>query len=267
MTAPQTQPDPHVATGTPAQLRAQFRAGEVRQTSALCNGYMQANLAVIPEAWADDFEAFLMANPAACPLLARGRAGEWGLPALGEFDLRQDLPLYRLFRNGRPTAHCANVASYWTADLTAFAIGCSLSFEADLLAAGVTLRCHGAGRSCSAFDTTLSNRPAGGFGGNLVVSMRAIPEDQVALAIAVTTAHPETHGAPVHIGDPAAIGVNLSRPIDGLGLTDIQPGEVPVFWACGVTMERAITSARIPFAITHAPGHMLITDRRVKGCP
>lgn len=254
-------------TDTPAQWRARFRKGEVRQTSALCDGYGQANLAVLPEAWADDFEAFLRANPAACPLLARGRAGEWGLPALGDFDLRSDLPLYRLFRNGKPAAHAADVSGYWTADLVAFAIGCSLSFEADLVAAGVTLRCHGAGRSCSAFDTAIPNRAAGGFGGNLVVSMRAIPAGQVELATRVTRDHPQSHGAPVHTGDPAAIGVDLAKPIDGIGLTDILPGEVPVFWACGVTMERAIASARIPFAITHAPGHMLITDTRVKGQP
>lgn len=257
----------HTAADTPAQWRARFRKGEVRQTSALCDGYGQANLAVIPAALADGFEAFLRANPAACPLLARGRAGDWGLPALGDFDLRRDLPLYRLFRNGRPIEECADVSAHWTADLVAFAIGCSLSFEADLVAAGVRLRCHGAGRSCSAFDTTIPNRAAGGFGGNLVVSMRAIAADQVALATSVTKAHPQSHGAPVHVGNPAAIGVDLAKPVDGIGLTDIGPGEVPVFWACGVTMERALASARIPFAITHAPGHMLITDRRVKGQP
>ncbi len=107
--------------------------------------------------------------------------------------------------------------------------------------------------------------PAGRFGGNLVVSMRAIPADQVALASEVTRNHPEAHGAPVHAGDPRAIGVDLSRPIDGIGLTDIDAGEVAVFWACGVTMERAITAARLPFAITHAPGHMLVTDLRAGG--
>lgn len=250
---------------SPAAWRARFRAGEVRPTAALCPGHMQANLAVVPEAWADGFEAFLRANPAACPLLARGEAGAVGLPGLGDFDLRTDLPLYRLFRDGQAVARSGDVAGVWTADLVAFAIGCSLSFEGALVAAGVDLRCHGPGRSCSAFDTALPNRAAGGFGGHLVVSMRAVRRDQVELAVAVTAAHPETHGAPVHVGDPAAIGVDLSRPIDGIGLTDIGPDEVPVFWACGVTMERAIASARLPFAITHAPGHMLITDQPVRG--
>lgn len=250
---------------TPAEWRARFRAGEVRQTAALCPGFAQANMAFIPAAFADDFEGFLRANPAACPLLARGRAGEPALPDLGDFDLRHDLPLYRLFREGRAAERVADIAAEWRDDLVPFAIGCSLSFEADLVAAGVTLRCHAPGVSCSAFDTAIPNRAAGPFGGPLVVTMRAIPADQVALAEAVTRAHPDAHGAPVHAGDPAAIGVDLSRPIDELGLTDIRPGEVPVFWACGVTMERAIAAARLPFAITHAPGHMLITDRRAGG--
>lgn len=252
---------------TPADWRARFRAGEVRQTAALCPGYTQANLALIPATHADAFESFLRANPAACPLLARGQAGDPTLPQLGSIDLRHDLPLYRPFRDGAALPTTPDIADLWTDDLTPFAIGCSLSFEADLVAAGVTLRCHGEGRSCSAFDTTIPNTPAGPFAGTLVVSMRAIPAAQVPLATAITKAHPDAHGAPVHAGDPAAIGVDLSRPIDGLGLTDILPGETPVFWACGVTLERAIASARLPFAITHAPGHMLITDRPANGGP
>lgn len=252
---------------TPAAWRARFRAGEVRQTAALCPGRMQANLALIPAAHADAFETFLWANPAACPLLSRGRAGDPGLPDLGQIDLRHDLPLYRPFRDGIAQPLVPDIGALWTDDLTPFAIGCSLSFEADLVAAGVSLRCHGEGRSCSAFDTAIPNAPSGPFSGTLVVSMRAIRTDQVALATAITKAHPDAHGAPVHAGDPAAIGVDLTKPIDGLGLTDIQPGETPVFWACGVTLERAIASARLPFAITHAPGHMLITDRPANGGP
>lgn len=247
---------------TPADWRMRFRAGEVRQTAALCPGFVQANMAFIPAEHADDFADFLNANPVACPLLARGRAGSAELPELGEMDLRSDLPLYRIFRDGRSTERLADITPLWREDLVPFAIGCSLTFEADLVKAGIALRCHAPGLSCSAFDTTIANGSAGPFGGNLVVSMRAIRADQVALAEATTRAHPEAHGAPVHVGDPAAIGVDLAQPIDGLGLTDIMPGEVPVFWACGVTMERAITAAGLPFAITHAPGHMLIADRR-----
>jgi len=246
---------------TPAEWRARFRDGDVRQTAALCPGYTQANMAFIPAAFADDFEAFLRANSGACPLLARGAAGVPELPELGDFDLRSDLPLYRLFEDGTAGERVPDVFDRWRDDLVAFAIGCSLTFEADLVSAGVALRCYGPGVSCSAFDTNIANVSSGPFGGSLVVSMRAIQAGQVEQTFAVTRAHPDSHGAPIHAGDPFEIGVDLNKPIDGLGLHDIREGEVPVFWACGVTMERAITSARLPFAITHAPGHMLITDR------
>ena len=248
---------------TPREWRARFRSGESRQTAALAPGYVQANIAVLPARFADDFEAFLRANPAACPLVARSAAGDPALPALGDaIDIRTDLPKYRIFRDGRPAVFAQDIVDLWQDDLVTFAIGCSLTFEADLVAAGVALRCYGPGVSCSAFDTNIANVPAGPFGGNLVVSMRAVRRDQLDRAISVTSAHPDSHGAPVHSGNPAAIGVDLGKPIDGLGLIDIRDDEVPVFWACGVTMERAITSAGVPFAITHAPGHMLITDRR-----
>lgn len=247
---------------TPAAWRARFRAGEARQTAALAPGYVQANIAILPVSYADDFEAFLRSNPAACPLVARGAAGDPSLPMLGQaIDIRTDIPRYRVFRDGRPTGLVEDISDLWREDLVTFAIGCSLTFEADLVAAGVALRCHGPGVSCSAFDTGIANAAVGPFGGNLVVSMRAIRHNQLDEAVAVTALHPDSHGAPVHSGDPAAIGVDLNRPIDGLGLTDIRDDEVPVFWACGVTMERAIASSGLPFAITHAPGHMLITDR------
>jgi uncharacterized protein YcsI (UPF0317 family) len=250
-----------MTAGSPAALRRAFRAGHATLTGALAPGFRQANVAILPAALADAFEAFLRANPGPCPLLARGRPGDPALPELGEdIDIRTDLPRYRVFRAGRPAGMPTDIAALWRDDLVPFAVGCSLSFEADLVAAGVALRCHGPGVTCSAFDSALPLVPAGPFRGNLVVTMRAIRAGQVALATAVTRAHPEAHGAPVHVGDPAAIGVDLARPIDGIGLSDVQPGEVPVFWACGVTMERAIAAAAPDLAITHAPGHMLITD-------
>lgn len=250
---------------TPQEWRLRFREGEVRQTAALSPGHVQANLAILPAAKADAFENFLRVNRAACPLLARGQAGDPALPELGEdIDVRTDLPLYRIFEHGQPSALAGDIRDRWRSDFVPFAIGCSLTFEADLVAAGVALRCFAPGVSCSAFDTSIPNRAVGPFAGNLVVSMRAIRREHVDLAVVVTEQHPTSHGAPVHIGDPARIGVDLSRPIDGLGLTDLREGEVPVFWACGVTMERAIALAGLPIGITHAPGHMLVSDLRAR---
>jgi uncharacterized protein YcsI (UPF0317 family) len=249
-----------VTGGLPLRLTA--RSGQLSgPTGALAPGLAQANLALIPAALADDFAAFLRANPAPFPLLARGRAGDPTLPELGAgIDLRTDLPRYRVFHHGLPVADPTDILNDWRDDLVPFAIGCSLSFEVDLIAGGVSLRCYGPGRQCSAFDSALPLTPVGALGGHMVVTMRAIAADQVALAAEITRNHPQSHGAPLHSGDPAAIGVDLSRPIDGIGVSDIQPGEVPVFWACGVSLERAITHAAPDIAITHAPGHMLITD-------
>lgn len=252
---------------TPRALRQAFRQGhETTLTAGLAPGYMQANVAIVQQDHADDFEGFLRANARACPLLARGKPGDPSLPSLGDdIDIRTDLPLYRVLRDGQPAGDVASVADLWRDDLVAFAIGCSLSFEADLAAGGVALRCYGENRSCSAFDTSLPNTKVGPFGGMMVVSMRAVRADQVALATELTREHPDAHGAPVHVGDPAKIGVDLNAPIDGIGMTDIGAGEVAMFWACGVTMERALAAAALPLAITHAPGHMLITDRAVHG--
>ncbi|RMH47514.1 MAG: DUF1445 domain-containing protein [Alphaproteobacteria bacterium] len=246
---------------TPAALRAAARAGRLTgPTAGLAPGFLQANIAILPADHADDFAAFLRANPAACPLLAQGRPGDPRLPLGADIDLRRDLPRYRVLRHGRPAGDMTEITALWRDDLVGFAVGCSLSFEAELLAAGVRLRCVGPGLSCAAFDSAIPAVPAGRFRARLVVSMRAIRRPDLDRAIAVTRAQPLAHGGPVHVGDPAAIGVDLSRPIDGIGLTDILADEVPVFWACGVTMQRAIEAAAPPLAITHAPGHMLITD-------
>lgn len=247
---------------SPRALRLACRSGRLTgPTAALAPGFVQANLGIVPVALADEFEDFLNANPAAFPLLARGMPGNPSLPALGEgIDLRRDLPRYRVFQLGRRVLDTSDITEWWRDDLVAFAIGCSLSFEADLVSGGVALRCHGSGLSCSAFDSALPLRSVGAFGGNLVVTMRAVPVDAAPLAEAITRRHPLAHGGPVHIGDPTQIGVDLSRPIDGIGLTDILPGEVAMFWPCGVSLERALTEAAPELSITHAPGHMLITD-------
>jgi uncharacterized protein YcsI (UPF0317 family) len=246
----------------PAAMRLAAREGRlVGPTGSMAPGVVQANLALIPAALADAFEDFLRANPAPFPLLARGRAGDPALPELGaNIDLRTDLPRYRLFRDGVAVGEVTDIIAHWRDDLVPFAIGCSLNFEGDLVAGGVALRSHAPGVTCSAFDSDLPMVSVGPFGGRTVVTMRAVSADHVALATQITRAHPAAHGAPLHVGDPAAIGVNLSRPIDGIGLTDIQMGEVPMFWACGVSLERAIAHAAPDLAITHAPGHMLITD-------
>lgn len=247
---------------TPAEIRHAARHGRLAgPTAGLALGYQQANIAIVPQAAADDFLAYVRANPAACPLLAVGAPGDSRLSALGAgIDIRTDLPRYRIFRDGEAVEDVAEISALWRDDLVTFALGCSLGFEVALAGTGIHLRCHAPGANCSAFDSAMETVAAGPFCGPLVVTMRAVPEDQVDRVRELTAAHPETHGAPVHVGDPAAIGVDLGRPIDGIGLTDIRPGEVPVFWACGVTPQRALERTKLSLAISHAPGHMLVTD-------
>ena len=175
-------------------------------------------------------------------------------------DLRTELPAYRVWEHGRCVAETADVTEHWRDDLVAFLIGCSFTFERALIAAGVPVRHVEQGRNVPMFITSQMCRPAGIFSGPLVVTMRPVPPDRVAAAVQVTARYPAVHGAPVHVGHPAALGIaDLARPDFGDPVR-AEDDDVPVFWACGVTPQVALARARPPFAITHAPGHMFITD-------
>lgn len=248
------------ASGT--QVREAVRSGRWRRpTGGVAEGYVQANLVVLPLTLAESFEEFCANNPRPCPLL---EVTEPGSPeprhlAPGS-DIRVDLPRYRVYEYGKVTAEIDDLRSIWRPDFVAFLLGCSLTFEPALARAGVLLRHIQLGRNITMFRT---NRPcisAGPFAGPLVVSMRPIAEELVPVAQAITSRFSRTHGGPVHVGDPAALGIrDLSQPDYG-DPVPIYPGETPVFWACGVTPQAAAEAARLPFMITHAPGYMLITD-------
>jgi len=243
-------------------VRAEIRAGRMTgPTSGLAPGVEQGNLVILPGDWAEEFAAYCAANPKPCPVLARGRPGDPFLPELGrDIDLRSDLPRYRVFRDGVAAEEPTDITALWRDDLTAFVIGCSFSFESALLAAGLPIRHIALGRNVAMYTTALDTRPAGRFSGPLVVSMRPFPAGLVEAATRITAALPRSHGAPVHAGDPAALGIaDLDAPDFG-DPCPVEPGEVPVFWACGVTPQRALESARPPLAITHKPGMMLVTD-------
>lgn len=246
----------------PAELRARIRRGEWRQpTAGLAPGFAQANLVVLPRASAYDFLVFCQRNPKPCPLLEVTDPGnpEPAATAPGA-DLRTDIPRYRVHRRGRPVAEETDIRPYWRDDLVAFLLGCSFTFEGALLRAGIPVRHIECGRNAPMYVTSIPCRPAGALHGPMVVSMRPLPAAHIPRAVLVTGRYPRAHGAPVHIGDPAAIGVrDLGRPDYGEPPV-MEPGEVPVFWACGVTPQAVATAAGVEFMITHAPGHMLVTD-------
>ena len=246
----------------PRELRRAIRAGRHRtHTAGLARGYVQGNVCILPQEYAQDFLAFCHANPKPCPLLAVSEAGDPRLPALGEdLDIRTDVPAYRIFREGKREGDVADLRELWRDDLVTFVLGCSFSFEDALLDAGLPLRYVEQGRNVPMYRTGIDTVPAGVFHGKLVVSMRPFKPADAIRAIEITSRYPRVHGAPVHIGDPRAIGIeNLEKPWAG-DPTEVRADELPLFWACGITPQSVVLDARPSLCITHCPGHMLVTD-------
>ncbi|WP_091939508.1 putative hydro-lyase [Trujillonella endophytica] len=244
----------------PAEHRAQYRAGLAAPTSGAAPGHTQANLVVLPQDWAWDMLLFAQRNPQPVPVLEVTDPGSPETTLAPGADLRTDLPRYRVWRDGELVDEPTEVLDVWRDDLVAFLIGCSFSFETALLAAGVPVRNLEQGRIVSMYRTDRPCRPAGRLSGPLVVSMRPVPAALVPVAVQVTARMPQVHGAPVHVGAPEALGIaDLGAPDYG-DAVEARPGDVPVFWACGVTPQAAVLASRPPLAITHAPGHMFVTD-------
>ena len=245
---------------TPAEARSRYREGLAAPTTGCAPGFTQANLVVLPKEWAFDMLLFGQRNPKPVPLLDVTDAGAVSTVLAPGADLRTDLPRYRVWRDGVLVDEPTDVADLWADDLVSFLIGCSFSFETALLEAGVPVRNIDQGRNVSMYRTNVDCRPAGRLSGPMVVSMRPIPAAQVVTAVQVTARMPDVHGAPVHVGSPGSLGIDdLSAPDFG-DAVEVEDGDVPVFWACGVTPQAALMASRPPFAITHAPGFMFVTD-------
>lgn len=242
-----------------------IRRGEyLGPTSGFAPGFVQANLAILPQSVAQDFTRFCRLNPKPCPLVGVAQPGDWRIPALGEdLDLRTDLPRYQVWRGGALVDEPQEIRKWWRDDLVTFAIGCSFSFEQALFEDGIEVR-H-ITRNCTVpmYRTSIETVPAGIFHGPLVVSMRPFTPADAIRSIEITSQYPSAHGAPVHFGKPDLIGIaDLARPDYG-DPVPIGEHEIAVFWACGVTAQAAIVVARPEFCITHYPGAMLVTDRRI----
>jgi len=267
---------------TARELRSLVRRGEfTAPTTGVAPGYVQANLVILPQAVAHDFEEFCLWNPRPCPLIEVTAPGSFnpGKTAPGA-DLRTDLPLYRVYRRGELIDRPKNLLAYWplievppndTLPLSGFPvcflIGCSFTFETAMLAAELPVRHIEEGRNVPMYRTNIECASAGLFHGPMVVSMRPMTSQQAEQAARVTARFPDSHGPPVHIGDPRAIGIpDLTRPDYGDAVT-MRPGEIAVFWACGVTPMEAIIRAKPDWAVTHDPGHMFVTDLTTPDVP
>jgi len=244
--------------------RLAIRAGQYRgPTSGLAPGYVQGNLAILPNALAADFLRFCQINPKPCPLIGSSAPGDWRVPALAaDIDIRTDIPRYRVWRNGELVAEPEDIREFWRDDLVSFVIGCSFSFEEALMADGIEMRHIALNRTVPMYRTSLPTATAGPFRGPMVVSMRPMRPADAIRAIQITTCFPAVHGAPVHIGKPELIGIaDLAKPDYG-DPVPVREDEIPVFWACGVTPQSVIATVKPDFCITHYPGSMLVTDRR-----
>jgi uncharacterized protein YcsI (UPF0317 family) len=247
---------------SPSEVRFQCRQGAFHfPTPGIACGYLQANLVILPRKLAFDFLVFCTRNPKPCPLLDVTEVGnpEPQIVAPGA-DLRTDLPRYHIFRNGEMQEEVADVSHIWQDDFVGFLVGCSFSFEAALMDEGIPVRHIQEGKNVPMYKTNIACKTAGDFSAPLVVSMRPLSPADVVRAVQITSRFPKAHGTPIHFGSPEEIGItNLDAPDFGEAVT-IKEGEIPVFWACGVTTQIAILEAKPEIAITHAPGYMFVTD-------
>jgi len=250
--------------GTVQEVRQQIRSHAWRGiTSGVAPGHVQANLAILPKELAFDFLLFCQRNPKPCPLLEVIEPGqvEPVITSAGA-DIRTDATGYRIYENGIFSAEVDTIEDYWRDDLVSFLLGCSFSFEAAMVDAGIPLRHQQTGNNVAMYITNIPTTPAGIFSGPMVVSMRPIKRSQVVRAVQVTSRFPATHGAPIHIGTPHDIGImDISKPDFG-DAVEIKDDEEPVFWACGVTPQAVALNCKPPLMITHAPGKMFITNKR-----
>jgi uncharacterized protein YcsI (UPF0317 family) len=249
---------------TAEELRREIRAGRWRgTTSGQAPGFAQANLVVLPQELAFDFTLFCLRNPKPCPIMEVLEPGD-PVPRMTapSSDVRTDVPAYRIYRRGDLCEEVLDITSEWTDNAVAFLLGCSFTFEEAMTTAGIPLRHQEVGCTVPMYRTTIETRRAGPFFGRMVVSMRPIPSEMVSRAVQITARLPRAHGAPIHVGDPAAIGIeDLNHPDYG-DPVPVKTGELPMFWGCGVTPQSVGLDAKPEWMITHSPGRMFITDVR-----
>ena len=248
-------------------LRARLacRAGMATTTAGIANGFVQGNLAILPEKLAASFHRFCQLNPKPCPVIGMSDVGNPHIPSLGiDLDIRTDLPRYRVWRDGEVVEEPTDIMAHWRDDLVAFVLGCSFSFEEALMADDLPIRHIERNVRVPMYRTSIACTPSEPFAGPMVVSMRPFKPADAIRAIQITSRFPSVHGAPVHLGHPHSIGIkDIAKPDYG-DPVPVEADEIPVFWACGVTPQAVIAAAKLPFAITHAPGLMLVTDLRNK---
>ena len=246
----------------PEEVRQSFRQGNTNGTAGLATNYVQTNLVIVPEAYALDFLTFCMRNPKPCPVVEVCSPGD-PVPRITapSADLRTDLPQYRVYRDGVLDQVVPDIRDYWRDDLVSVLLGCSYTFEWALLEHGLPIAHIEQNKVVPMYITTIDCEPAGQFHGPMVVSMRPFHSQMISEVVSLTARFPAMHGSPVAVGDPSAIGIKDLKATDFGDAVTLSPGDIPVFWACGVTPQAVALASKLPLVITHDPGHMFITDR------
>ncbi len=260
------QGDEEAADLSPSAVaRRGYREGKYGSTAGVAPGCVQGNLVILPEAQAAAFHRFCQLNPKPCPIIGMSDVGDPRIPSLGlDLDIRTDIPQYVVWKDGEAIDRPADVTKHWRDDLVSFVIGCSYSFEEAMMADDLPIRHIEQNVLVPMYRTNIACAPSGPFAGPMVVSMRPFKPKDAIRAVQITSRFPSVHGAPVHLGHPHSIGIaDMAKPDYG-DAVPVGADEIPVFWACGVTPQAVIAAAKLPFAITHAPGLMLVTDLKNK---
>src|SRR5512139_1938916 len=234
------------APGAGLAARLAIRAGSHRgPTAGLAPGFVQGNLAILPQALAADFLRFCQLNPKPCPVIGTSAPGDARVPELADdLDIRTDLPRYRVWKNGELIAEPEDIREFWRDDLVSFVIGCSFSFEEALTAEGIELRHITRGCNVPMYRTSIATHEAGPFRGPMVVSMRPLTPRDAIRAVQITTRFPSVHGAPIHIGKPEMIGIkDVTKPVYG-DTVNVRYNELPLFWVSGVTPQSVIATVK-----------------------
>lgn len=246
----------------PIEVRKLVREEKITgPTTGMCEGYVQANLVILPKKFASDFKVFALNNPKPCPVLEITEEGSPYTKVISkDANITTDIPKYRIYKNGQLVEESLNIKDYWQDDFISFLLGCSFTFESALINAGIEIRHITLGRNVPMYKTSIMCKESGVFKSPMVVSMRPISKEKVEQVVKITERYPNVHGAPIHIGNPNEIGIKDIHNPDYGDSVEIKKGEIPVFWACGVTPQAAAEQAKPDIMITHAPGHMFIAD-------
>ena len=245
------------------EARSIIRRGDwTEKVIRICVGYAKFNLVVLPKEMAFEFLVFSQRNPA-CAVSEATDIGDPHPKILApEADLRTDLSRYRVFKDGELIDEPTDVTKYWRDDLVAFLIGAAPNLIVSLQKANIEHKLLGD------YTSNIATVPAGRFRSpHIVVGFLVKSNEDAVRAIQISSRLPVAHFAPLHIGDPGAIGIHDIAEPDVLAVDPVdhlEPGEVSLFWGTGLTPQKAAVEAKIPFMITHKAGHVFISDRRVE---